>query len=343
MELDKLPPVLTAGVTAENWEERRRGLVDVLAREEYGTVPPPLAGEVCVLSCRRSFAGKGMFESLRFDFSAEGERFSFPATLIYPAGGQKFPFFVLANFTSAVPDKYFPAEEVIDGGFGVISFGYNDVSADEDRFGEGAEKLFFREGDEGRCGKLSLWAWAMSRLLDYVFARGLADGEKTAAIGHSRLGKAALWAAANDVRFRYVFSNNSGCSGAALSRGKKGETLDFITRMFPHWFCKKYPSYAGREWEMPFDQHFLIAATAPRTVAVGAAAEDDWADSYSQYMACKGAEGAYRLFGMGGGFFDDAPKTGKAYGRKGLFFREREGTHCLSRADWQYYMRILRR
>ena len=335
-------PSLFGKDKTENWEKRRKELGEILAGEEYGKIPPPLPFRAEILKTQEEFAGKGFMEWLSLHFEREEAAFSFPARLIYPKGGRKFPFFIFANFSDAVPDRYFPAEEIIDHGFGVLSFCYQDVSADLDSFGQGAEKLFF-SGDRAPSdfGKISLWAWAMSRLLDYLLQRGLADENRIAAIGHSRLGKTALWAGANDERFSFVFSNNSGCSGAALSRNKSGETVKIITDAFPHWFCKNYRKYADHEASMPFDQHFLLAMIAPRTVAIGAAKEDTWADSRSQYLSCRAAESAYRLFRPGTSFEDDSPRTGKEYGTSGIFFREREGTHYLSRADWLYYLRIM--
>ena len=94
---------------------------------------------------------------------------------------------------------------------------------------------------------------------------------------------------------------------------------------------------------MPFDQHFLLALIAPRTLIVGAADRDTWADTLNQYLAVKAALPAYELFEKGGGFDDETPSTGKEYGENGTFFRERTGTHFLSRADWNYYMEVIRR
>ena len=74
-----------------------------------------------------------------------------------------------------------------------------------------------------------------------------------------------------------AFSNDSGCSGAALSRENTGETVKDIVGNFPYWFCKNYYKYADNEDALPFDQHFLIAANKPHKVYVASAQEDSWA------------------------------------------------------------------
>ena len=126
-----------------------------------------------------------------------------------------------------------------------------------------------------------MWAWAAMRAADYLQTLDSADLESLAVIGHSRLGKTALVAAAFDERFRFVHSNNSGCSGAAIIRGKTGEQIDDICRNFPFWFCENYKTYRKNESALPFDQHLLLALSATRFVSVGSAAEDLWADPAS--------------------------------------------------------------
>ena len=41
------------------------------------------------------------------------------------------------------------------------------------------------------------------------------------------------------------------------------ESIEVINRVFTHWFCLNYRAWAGREMEMPFDQHMMVSCIAP--------------------------------------------------------------------------------
>lgn len=90
---------------------------------------------------------------------------------------------------------------------------------------------------------------------------------------------------------------------------------------------------------MPFDQHFLLAAIAPRPLAVGAAQEDEWADPVSQMLGCMAAAPAWRLLGREA-FAEpyEMLRPGYALQNGWIGFHIRSGGHFFSRWDWKQYL-----
>ena len=131
-----------------------------------------------------------------------------------------------------------------------------------------------------------------------------------------------------DTRFRFVYSNDSGCSGAAITRGKIGENLAIITQAFPFWFCENYKKYANREQEMPFDQHDLVAAIAPRYAYIASAIEDSWADPVSEMLTCVAATPAYEALGLTVFVCEDRlPQVGDQWHEGCIGYHLRSGLH----------------
>lgn len=328
-------------VTADNWEERRLELVDILSREEYGYMPYEKFKVSAAEAAKptRDCAGKAITERLTLTVSGSKGDFSFPLLICTPAKkpGGKCPLVLLINFRPDFPDKYLPAEEIIDRGVSVAMIYYNDIALDKNEWESGIAGMYPRP--EYSWSKITMWAWAASRCMDYFETRSDIDFERIGVAGHSRLGKTALWCGANDTRFKYVFANNSGCSGDAITRCKRGETVEIIYRSFPFWFVPKYNEYAGREQDMPFDQHFVIAASAPRVVVCGAAEEDIWADPESQYLSCCAASQAWELLGEKGLIgVDRYPEPGDIFTKGKLGFFMRPNAHYFSRYDWNRYL-----
>ena len=347
----KLPALLTMlngeSVTAERWDVRRKEILDILDREIYGTAPSaPSEVRVTAEPNKKKYgdcAGKAVISDLTVSFDTENGVFSFPAVEVLPKCDGKVPVFVFLNFSADVPHKYFPAEELVDSGCAVVRIYYNDVTEDkDDGFSTGLAKMYDRA--HYTWGKIRMWAFAASRVMDYLETTEYADLSRVAVVGHSRLGKTALVAGAYDERFVLACSNDSGCSGAAITRGKKGERVKQITNKFPHWFCEKYRDYAEKEDEMPFEQHFLVGAIAPRRVAIGSALEDEWACPVSEYLCAVAASPAWELFGKTGLVHPDRlPEVGDRFDEGNVSYHLRAGTHYLSRADWAVYVDFLKK
>lgn len=322
--------------------QNREEILQILQREEYGFLPQaPLSlrfEERNVI--KKDFAaGKASLKEITAYCTLPGGELSFPFYAVVPASRGPHPAFVLINFSHDVPDKYYPAEEIVDGGYAVFSFGYQDVTSDNgNMYDHFAAALRKNDGSSDDPGKIAIWAWAAMRVMDYVQTREDIDHEHVAVIGHSRLGKTALFAGAMDERFALTISNDSGCGGAAISRGKVGESIEAITNRFPFWFCKNYSKYAEKEDMQPFDQHFLLAAIAPRALYVASAQEDDWADPTSEFLSCVAVSPVFERFGEGFVHEGKIPETGQLLHEGKIAYHRRAGSHYLSREDWKYYM-----
>lgn len=325
--------------------QSRDAMLRILQNEIYGMMPEApesisFAVEEDVIP--RFCAGKAQLNHVTATCVLRGKTFSFPFSAVLPSDGEKHPFFIHINFRDSVPDRYMPTEELVDNGFAVLSFCHNDVTRDNDDFTDGLAGILFPDGKRkaNDPGKIALWAWAAQRVMDWAQTQGdRLDLSCATVCGHSRLGKTALLTGATDTRFSCAYSNDSGCSGAALARGTRGETVRDICMRFPFWFCENYLQYVDHESAMPFDQHYLIACLAPRRVAVGSAAEDYWADPISEQLACLSASPA---FARGFECPDRPAETGETFFGGDVGYHMRAGRHYFSREDWQKLIRFIR-
>jgi len=347
----RLPAYLPANAAKENWDQIRRNIINTLLREEYGVIPAlPFTVEGKVLREETDFcAGKCVLKTVEITATLPQGACSFPVKLAMPAAPGEHPLFVCINFRPETPDRYLPSEEICDRGYAVLSIYYNDVSVDaQDDFADGLAKLLREAAMENGVsperlpGKIAIWAWAMSRALDWALTQPGVCREHIAAIGHSRLGKTALLCGLLDERFACVISNDSGCSGAAITRGKPGEHVEHITRNFPFWFCEKYQQYVSSEDAMPFEQDWLLAGIAPRLLLVGSALEDEWAGPSHEYLGCVSASAAWELLGKDGFIHPDRlPEGGDVFHEGNIGYHLRHGGHYLGREDWNRYMDFL--
>ena len=326
----------------------KKDIIDTLLREEYGYLPArPYSVSATVQARDKKFcAGKADLVQLKLECKAEWGEFSFPVYYVCPKEKQNVPCFIHINFRDLIPDMYQPTEEIIDNGFATLTFCYKDVTSDDGDFTNGLAGVVYPDGKRKSddCGKIGLWAWATMAVMDYAQTLDELDKSKISVLGHSRLGKTALLTGALDERFYCAFSNDSGCSGAAISREKQGETISAIMKKFPYWFCDNYYKYVNNENSLPFDQHWLIAANIPHKVYVASADGDLWADPKNEYLACVLSDEYYKSKGLTGFIHPDRlPCTGNCFHDGDIGYHIRAGLHFLSREDWLFYIKYLNR
>ncbi|MCC7175398.1 MAG: hypothetical protein IT159_09400 [Bryobacterales bacterium] len=354
----RLPDALKMGdgapvTSAALWETKRRAeLLELFRREVYGRRPEARY----TLAFRQTAAVAGAFDgaatgrSITATVTAGGRSFEFPFVVFVPNRVQgKVPAVVHINNRYFTPleraleksDPFWPVRTLVKRGYATASFYTSNVDPDEAGGYQRGIRSFLADGkppagDAWRA--LSAWGWAASRLLDYLETLDAVDAARVAVGGHSRGGKASLWAAAEDRRFAVAYSNDSGCGGAALSRRAFGETVEQITKRFPHWFSPALARYSGREDELPIDQHELIGLIAPRGVYVASAGEDLWADPKGEYASLVAAAPVFALLGKQSIREEQMPAINqpRVVGQTGYHIRT--GGHGWTDQDWDWFL-----
>ncbi len=336
----------------EGWtSKRRKEILGLFEDNVYGQVPTGYDSIRfrLVNEDTKAMNGLATLKEIGIDVHRNGQSITIHLVLFIPATADKpSPAFLLINHRDAdntdptreIKREFWPAEEVIARGYAIAAFNVSDVAPDnKDTYDQGVLRLYPEQLQKpGGMKAIGAWGWGASRVMDYFEADSDIDHSKVAVIGHSRGGKASLWCGAQDERFAVTISNNSGCTGAAISRRRKGETVQDINKRFPHWFCDNYNNFNAKEDSLPLDQHMLIALMAPRAVYVASASEDHWADPLGEFLSMKFAEPAFRLFDLDPLPAEDQPPVNTPVKSVNLGYHLREGNHGLYLYDWERYM-----
>ncbi|OQA82215.1 MAG: hypothetical protein BWY31_03308 [Lentisphaerae bacterium ADurb.Bin242] len=250
--------------------------------------------------------------------------------------GGLYPTHVADESARGIREDFWCVKRILERGWGFATLHSSSIFPDwPGGISESVLRLFRLRAP--RPGAISAWAWGLSRALDCLESIPEVNAGRVGLVGHSRLGKTALWAGANDPRFAFVISNNSGCCGASLARHKQGEDLESILTYFSFWFTEKLHDYRNREESLPVDQHELIALMAPRPVYITSATKDLHADPEGEFLAALHAVPAYRLFGCRDFPPETMPPPDAPYGTD-VAYHIRTGPHDMTPLDWEFFL-----
>ena len=302
---------------AHTWRRRRTELLDAILQIEYGPLPPSMPGRGQGLHSHRMEGPAGARHAVYRISIGESSEVQFALDLLVPAGDEPFPVVLNGDacWRSMTEDI---ANEVLRRGNILATFNRTEIAADNGRIDteNGLSRLF--PGWE--FAALSAWAWGYHRCVDFLTTLPFVDPDRIAISGHSRGGKAALLAGATDERIALTNANASGCGGAGPYRvpSPKSETLADILRNFPYWFSPNLLAYVGQEDSLPFDQHALAAAVAPRALLFTEARDDLWATPAGVQHTYDGAKPVFELLAAGS--------------KIGIVLRD--GSHAHNSEDW---------
>ncbi len=345
----KLPPLMIMEnghkvESVEEWKQRRREIKEILDNFFAGVVPPlqPKTVGSVEKEDKDAVGGKAIYRHITIQVKTVGGFFSFPCHMVLPKHVEKPPVFLYISFEPELFTELCPVEEIIDRGYALVSFYYQDIAPDTDsRFLSGVARLYNRNPFDS-WGTVSMWAWGASRIMDYLLTLGdEINTERIGIVGHSRLGKTSLWCGASDNRFSVVISNNSGGAGTALYRGKQGEqVINLRHGASKYWFCGNFLEYAHHEKFLPFDQHFVMALVAPRYLYVSSSEKDEWADPKSEFLGAAATDEIYEFLHLPGlvAPMDKWPDVPSTFHEGRIGYHIRKGTHYLSRYDWNKFM-----
>ena len=233
------------------WPEQREYIKQMLAFYLYGPMPPApgnTKGEV--LYRYPVYSGKALSERVRIT-CGPNDSISFVCQVIRPAVEGKVPVIVWNQMKGRLgsPNE---ADTVLNHGYAIVEFEREQVADDSPNARCGAVAKAYPEYE---CGAIAMWAWAQSRVVDYLATTDYADLEKIVATGHSRGGKVAMCCAIYDERIAVCATSGSGCGGAGCLRylgGRLGEgtgtceTAGSIEDGIAYWWCDEFGKYGLR-------------------------------------------------------------------------------------------------
>ncbi len=359
------------------WPKRRSEILALFEDQMYGVVPPPPAAmRTEVLESGETLGGRVIRKQLRMWFREDRTGPKIDWIIFLPKSAPSpVPAFLGLNYygnQELLPDpeirvtdawlrdnaKHFisgnraseksrglntetwPVETLAARGYALVTACYGDVDPDyDDGFTNGVHALFPppRPVPGNYTTSLAAWSWALMRGMDLIEKEAAIDARRVAVVGCSRLAKAALLAGAKDERFAVVIPNQTGGGGVPLAKRDYGENVALQNAKFPHWFCGNFRKYSDNEAALPFDQHMLLAACAPRKLYVSSF-PGTWFDPYGEFLSVKAAEPVWRFLGLPGLPAAEWPQELSPSLGTHLGYHRRPAEHGIAPYDWQCYL-----
>ena len=334
-------------VTLEDWNLRRQEIKDMIVNIQYGSMPnSPEKVTITNLESKTLDGGETQDE-LYFDFVPKRDqpeiKFGMNVTVLSPSveAVKRRQNSVKGFGVNGIPALIYVGKSVfydlLQNGYMMICYENNQLEPME--MGNpivGPARQAYEELEPGKYswGSISVWAWGALQLLEYALTLTAINKKQIMISGHSRNGKTALLAGALDDRIAIVNPAGSGCAGAGsyLALGDDCEDLAALTsrKRWWTWTHPDFEKWAGREKDLPFDQHFLMGLVAPRPLLRTEGHNDLWANPKGTYASFLATQPIYDFLGT--------PKRNGIHIREGGHYQgEEDSAALLAFADWHFF------
>ena len=93
--------------------------------------PTSMKAKIVSVDTNNFFAGKANNERINLTFIINKKKVVFPINFVYHCNQKNVKTVIVLNFFDGVPNRYFPAEEIIDLGWNAVTVNYNDITSDK--------------------------------------------------------------------------------------------------------------------------------------------------------------------------------------------------------------------
>ena len=306
--LGKLPDVFTFAngkkvQTVEEWQERRKQIINTAVELEYGGMPPvPDAVRLEKLTEN----GLGRAACYRVHCLIGEKDFTFCFTAYLPNEGEKWPVILTGDGMYYKNLDNQVIEEAHRRGFLVVKFNRTEFA--HDMYNTSRDTGLYPYFPQLGFSAISAWAWGYHRVIDALFELPYVDTDHIILSGHSRGGKTVLLAGALDDRVFCTNPNGSGAHGCGCYRyiqqeeeglyaQSRSERLEDLFGPVPYWLGAGMRSYIDKEEKLPHDMHFIKALIAPRAFLETNGRKDIWANPKGSYLTHLAAKEVWKLYG----------------------------------------------
>ncbi len=301
----------------------------------YGEIPPrPIH-----LSCDTKYAdggfaaGKATISRHNLILDLGEKEITLPFVSVIPKTENPCPVIAFFGQERGIPNKYLPAEEIIDRGYAIFSLCLDEVSENDGNFKGISSHIARSRRRKSSSGKLAVWAYAIMRVVDYACDLEFTDKEKIIVAGHGLCARAVMLAGGLDERISYIIANGVKARPLPFAESRSESYLSVYEN--PHLYC---PSFVKE----PFgDEYYtLLSACSTRRILVGVAEDGEYFDPEEEYNTLVSVSEEYYLpKGMTGLSRQNKIPTSRMLIQDGdISYHIRPGTDYFSREDWNIYL-----